>query len=326
MHRPIFHGGYNHRPDVIIIQNNYSCGGGFGGGGLGNIFSNLGAMFGGICAGLSFASLFAGGGAGYSGGYPMGGNMGYSGGAMRQPIFNQMQMAMPTQAPTEMPAAPATPGAYDYQSQQVAELTNNFMKTMPSTSATPSEPVKPVDPNNEGAKFDAWTQNNVSKFANGEAVEDFAFVGDDYAKALQSGDEKGAAEIYKKGIMKLSQDTLKLQDTNGDGKVSYEEFKAKELADYNKTFPGAQAVPATLEETTIKAFNNMNLDGSKDGLDVNEIASTYALYDNNIDLQPGESNGKISMKDFSYYSRNLSKEAIKDELQKRHTFLFGANG
>lgn len=301
MHGPIFCGeAFNHHRGLqtIIIQRTNYCGGGGS-----NIFSGLGSMFAGICAGLSIASLFSG----RNSGYPMNGGMGM------QPIFTQM----PTQMPTEMPM-PIYPSGAD---AQVESMMNNLRQNITGSSTTPattSEP-KPAE-NNLGAKFDEWSQNNASKYEKGETVEDFAFVGDDYAKDIKENEGKNAATIYKNGIMKLSQDTIKLQDTNGNGTVNYDEYIAKERADYKKAFP-SDSMPPEGEEVTRKNFRNMDLDNNGE-IDEKEMAAVYALYDKNIET--GESNGKIRMKDFVFHSQELPEDGTKDKLKKRYDFLFSA--
>lgn len=323
MHRPIFNGGYNHRPDVIIIENNYNCN---SGGGFGNIFSGLGSTLMGVCAGLSLASLFTGGGAGYSGGYsmgpsmgfPVGGNMGYSRGAINQPIFNQMPTLMPTQAPTEMPGA-TTPDAYDYQTQQVASLTNNFMQNMGSPAADAPAPVQPVDPKNEGAKFDAWAIENSIKI--NQAAKESPTKGDEVISKMSDFRFAGEAgkqikpEDYKAGLMKLSQDTIKSADKNGDSVLSYEEFRDKELADY-KRIKQTETIDAgelqQLDEKTKLAFTTISRDGK--GIDAKDEAAVYAYMDTFSD---GEFNGKIGIKSFNGLNSKLTDSGQQEDAKKK---------
>lgn len=193
----------------------------------------------------------------------------------------------------------------------------------PEAAANPTT-CKVDDKDNMGTKFDSWTQNVSEKFDKNEKSDDFKFVGDDYAKDVKENGGKNAAEIYKKGLMKLSTDSIKNSDTDGNGTLSYDEFKQKELAEMKKANPDSQLDDETTDKIIKTAFKNLDLNG--DGqIDDKENASMFAALDEN---KNGELNGKISQDDYIGNSALLGDEskgdAMKNKLKTVHKFLFGS--
>ncbi len=207
-------------------------------------------------------------------------------------------------------------------SLQKAKETPVTTETSVPKAGTTTFEAKPAK-ENMGKKFDDWVINGASKLAQGENVEDFAFVGADFLNDLKENDGKNARNIYNKGIRNLSESTVALQDKDKDGTINYEEFKTKELADYKKAFPNTSELPPECEDSTKKAFSNIDLNGNNK-IDAEEMAAVYALYDKGIET--GENNGKIQMKDFASHSQELSKDGTKDELIKYYNFLFKPEG
>lgn len=258
-----------------------------------NAFSTMGNMLLGACLGLGIASLFA-----------------------PKPQFYGPNMQPQSGFMPEFPTLPEFPPLPEPPKEPEIPIPTNNLPTLSK--------------DNVGAQFDNWAQSNTLKYENGEKVEDFAIVGDDYAEVVKKGDMKSAENIYKKGLMKLSKDTIALQDTSGDGKISYEEFRTKELIAYKNADSSITGVPLKAEEKTRKTFANIDIDGNG-FIDEKEEAALYSLYDKNTDVDSngkptvdsGNINGKIRMKDFKNHSASMSDAETGTSLKQQYTFLFG---
>lgn len=220
---------------------------------------------------------------------------------------------------------------------------------------------------NVGEKFDNWTQNvsvktqqawddaeaKASAFAsqhsspedaqsredfNNKAIQeandkisqiqDFSFVGDDFAKDIKENGGKNASNIYMTGIMKLSKDSIKnVKDLDGDATtVNYEEFKQKELDDYKKANPNTgldENMLGQIDKTSKLAFDVIDQDHNGK-IDEKEEAAVYAAMDQNA---KGNMDGKISQNGYTGVSAALGDEkytdAMKTKLQTVYGFLFG---
>lgn len=130
-------------------------------------------------------------------------------------------------------------------------LFNPYTPIVPNNIQNPvipddlKKPTQPQD-DNMGIKFDTWSKNAAQKLAKRETVEDFAFVGPEYAEDINTNGGKNASKIYLNGadgnggIMKLSKDTIGLYDKygqNNDGQISYDEYIKKEVSDYKDANP-----------------------------------------------------------------------------------------
>lgn len=160
------------------------------------------------------------------------------------------------------------------------------------------------------------------------ALPGFSFAGNDIEniKSKKKPPKKGALEkVYIKDLLKLSRDTIANEDTNHDGVASYEEFKAKELADLKKSGQAQGLDEATIEEVTRRSFNAIDLNG--DGkIDEKEQAAVYAAMD--ADSKSNGMDGNISQRGYMGTSMAMGDPEQSKEVQKKfqayYNFLFKA--
>jgi len=218
--------------------------------------------------------------------------------------------------------------------------------TAPDT-ATKTEPAttQPTANDNMGKKFDNYTMtysqkdqdlwdkattdvvahnaghNEISAEVNKQvtAFPKFDFAGPEYEKALKAKDYQKARTVYTTGVMKLSKDAIANEDTDKDGKVSFEEYKKEELAGAKKMGVDDST---ELQEVMQRSFKAIDING--DGkIDSTEQASVYAAMDENAQ---GEMNGKIAYNNYKGISAGLgdpdNSDAISKKIKSAHKFLF----
>lgn len=206
-----------------------------------------------------------------------------------------------SQAPLPPVNTPSAPQVY-----APVPATSASLPTVPGAGTSPA-PANTVSSDNMGKQFENWGEN----IAAGKAVNDFSFVGSDYEQAVKAKDTKKASGLYKTGITKFAQDSIKKADKNNDGKISYQEYlQDEQSADNDETKRSFQAI-------------DLNHDGF---IETDEEASVYAAMDQNPTT--GDLNGKISKDTFTGVSASFSSPESTATVGKKfntmHQFLFGS--
>lgn len=185
----------------------------------------------------------------------------------------------------------------------------NAVATNPVTKQDPVNPVQTPAVETIGTKFDDWTM----KIAKGEKPEAFDFVGSDFLKDITENKGQNAGTIYKNGALNFAKSYINLYDKmgiNNDGKIDFNEFKAKEIADAKKAYPDMD-IPYD-EEVSKKGFTL--IDQNDDGfIDEQEEAAAIAVIDKNPKTR--ENNGKISIDEFVDTSKALANDSLKETMQ-----------
>lgn len=160
-----------------------------------------------------------------------------------------------------------------------------------------------------GEKFDDWSQqkNITGSF-------DFTSKYKDGSKTLDN---------YKEDATSFAKDYIKLYDTNGDGKIDYEEFKAKEIADAKKAGTELDPTNSDVIASTMNGFKLLDQNGDKMIDEKEETAAIAAM-----DKGPDENvTGNITAQKFSSYGALLGDESKKNEMQTKlknaYEFLYG---
>ena len=201
----------------------------------------------------------------------------------------------------------------------------------------------------QAESFDNWVQKNTqkeqahlqeykeilkkdpnAKYTDSEALkEEFKFnEAEAYNKAIKSKNTAEIEKIYKESIVKVSADYVKLYDTNKDGVIDFEEYKAKEIADYQKLHPEEKIDPSnpTYTEALKVSFDNLNQDGDK-GISPKEEAALFDRYARNSDT--GVRSTKIRMYDQKGMSALVGnpdsdkQKSAKAVLKSSYELLFG---
>lgn len=168
---------------------------------------------------------------------------------------------------------------------------------------------------------DKYTEETIAKLQQSKAnLPTYSFI------QKQPGQAKTqiTAETYKSGLMKLANDTMKLEDSNKDGNITFDELKQKEMADLKKAYPEIDAETLKgLEEQVKTEFNNFDI--NKDGkVSVQERATAYAFLDQ-ADSKDFTMDGTITQQGCAKGVEQLTNPQ-KDphtKLETMFNFLFG---
>jgi len=223
-------------------------------------------------------------------------------------------------------------GAVNYSDAEMNTLLADMgvklkASTEPAKVATVDK--KPATPS-KAEKLDNWMITNAQKASKGEAVKDFELVGPEFANDINNNGGKNAQKIYNGQVGAVAKDYIGLYDKFGkkDGVVDFNEYKAKEKADYKKAFPNGTMNfndPA-YQAIEKKSFDNIDLNHNG-VIDPDEMTTVLGDFDKNHDPKgtagSGNINGNIRMKDYMAASALLPEDGAKAELKEMHKLLFG---
>jgi len=127
-------------------------------------------------------------------------------------------------------------------------------------------------------------------------------------------------EVFNKKLEEISDEYIKQYDTNGDNKISYEEFEVYELKQLKENQSDIDGSLLEKAKTNLKnLYNNLNVDNdneSENQLDKREIMNMFHTMDGSNDaiLNPDERqmhiDGLISQDEYTNLTEALSEEPL----------------
>lgn len=195
---------------------------------------------------------------------------------------------------------PTMGGGFDFMS-----IFNNMFNT-----ATPAQPPKKKDEKYLSDKYDEFMTTKYEDFK-ADKKPLFRF---NQGKNIET-DIKNVSDEYKTAAQEMGLSVIKSTSTDDNETISFNEFMAKEKADYKKQF--GSEIETTEELTTLTKTTFDMMDKNKDGeLDVKEMATVYAYQD----LDGYKLDGKIRYADAFNFSQDAT---TADNMPKMYDKLWG---
>ena len=124
-------------------------------------------------------------------------------------------------------------------------------------------------------QFEDWTVN--VDLGEADPEENFKMVRDGKVRPKE----------YKEDVKQLASEYISMYDTDGDGKISYEEFENYNVQElYDNVFSVSKKELKALKKDLKRIYKRLNVDNkkdSKDNLDVREIMNYFYTMDANND-------------------------------------------
>lgn len=191
------------------------------------------------------------------------------------------------------------------------EKSDSSAETPAPTAETPAATEKPAE-DNLGKKFDDWADGCAASFTgklddNGKPTFEYDVSPFNMARtpefkaAVATGNQEEAGKIYKENVEALASSIVDNADTDGDGKLSVQEFAQKELGDARKRFGDLSPEDEkTFLKQSARQFAMMDLDLNKDDQFVDKKEYAAFLYamdatdEKNLNNNKKIANGEIT--------------------------------
>ena len=218
------------------------------------------------------------------------GNIEFSEGEM-QSLFTAMGLQLKTETPAADTVQTEPEAAQNNPETVTAEP--EIAEAEPAEVETPANPAV-EDSETKADKYESWTT-------------DISLGEKDDSNVFQfKSDDSHDADSYNKDLAKLAEEYIEKYDTDGDGEISFDEFKKYELSQIAGDNIDEKSLKSA-EKTLKTTFKNLNVETeeTKDTLDKREIMNFFFSTDS-LDSDDFAADGSVSGKSYKMMSNALA--------------------